>query len=74
MAANYGGDHRRCRAGIRWREIMAGQRGGAARARRVKAWVACAASLLRCIDSMLVHGTGWDPAIASAMSCPAEVA
>ena len=32
------------------------------RARRAKARVACAASLLRWIYSMTVHGTGWDPA------------
>jgi transposase len=47
----------------------------AARARRAKARVACAASLLRWIYSMVVHGTGWDPAIASGTaSCPAEAA
>ena len=47
----------------------------AARARRAKARVACAASLLRWIYSMVVHGTGWDPAAASgAASCPAEAA
>ena len=47
----------------------------AARARRAKARVACAASLLRWIYSMVVHGTGWDPAIAcGAASCPAEAA
>jgi transposase len=47
----------------------------AARARRAKARVACAASLLRWIYSMVVHGTGWDPAAASGTaSCPAEAA
>ena len=47
----------------------------AARARRAKARVACAASLLRWIYSMVGCGTGWDPAIASgAASCPAEAA
>ena len=47
----------------------------AARARRAKARVACAASLLRWIYSMVVHGTGWDPAIACGpASCPAEAA
>jgi transposase len=47
----------------------------AARARRAKARVACAASLLRWIYSMVVHGTGWDPAITSSTaSCPAEAA
>jgi len=37
----------------------------AARARRAKARVACAASLLRWIYSIVVHDTGWDPAVAS---------
>jgi transposase len=36
-----------------------------ARARRAKARVACAASLLRWIYSMVVHGTSWDAAVAS---------
>ena len=36
-----------------------------ARARRAKARVACAASLLRWIYSMVVHDTRWDAAIAS---------
>jgi transposase len=36
----------------------------AARARRARARVACAASLLRWIYSMTVHGTSWDPAAA----------
>ena len=44
----------------------------AARARRAKARVACAASLLRWIYSMVVHSTGWDPAASGAASCPAE--
>jgi transposase len=38
----------------------------AARARRAKARVACAASLLRWIYCMVVHGTSWDPAAAGA--------
>ena len=52
----------------------------AARARRAKARVACAASLLRWIYSMAVHGTSWDTAIASGDACqhaarrPAEAA
>ena len=47
----------------------------AARARRARARVACAASLLRWIYSMVAHDTSWDPAIASgAASCPAEAA
>src|ERR1700746_2324106 len=37
----------------------------AARARRAKARVACAASLLRWIYCLVVHGTSWDPAVAS---------
>ena len=42
----------------------------AAQARRAKARVACAASLLRWIYSMVVHDTGWDPDVASgAASC-----
>jgi transposase len=46
-----------------------------ARARRAKARVACAASLLRWIYSMVTHGTAWDPAIASgAAVCTAEAA
>ena len=36
----------------------------AARTRRAKARVACAASLLRWIYCMVVHGTSWDPAVA----------
>ena len=45
----------------------------AARARRAKARVACAASLLRWIYSMVVHGTSWDPAAAAgAASCHAR--
>ena len=53
----------------------------AARARRAKARVACAASLLRWIYSLVVHGTRWDAAVASgATACqhaprhPAEAA
>jgi transposase len=47
----------------------------AARARRAKARVACAAALLRWIYSITVHGTSWDPAIASGpASSPAEAA
>jgi transposase len=37
----------------------------AASAARAKARVACAAALLRWIYSLTVHGTSWDPAIAS---------
>ena len=53
----------------------------AARARRAKARVACAASLLRWIYSIVVHDTGWDPDVASgaascqhALRCQAEAA
>jgi len=43
----------------------------AARARRAKARVACAASLLRWIYSMVVHGTSWDAAVAAGeAACP----
>ena len=35
------------------------------RARRAKARVACAASLLRWIYSMVVHDTSWDAAVAA---------
>jgi hypothetical protein len=47
----------------------------AVRARRAKARVACAASLLRWIYSMVVHDTSWDPAAAAGTaSCPVEAA
>ena len=47
----------------------------AARAARAKARVACAAALLRWIYSLTVHGTSWDPAVASgAASTPVEAA
>jgi transposase len=53
----------------------AGTRPAAARARRAKARVACAASLLRWIYCLVVHGTSWDPAAASGTaSCPAQAA
>ena len=46
----------------------------AARARRAKARVACAASLLRWIYSMVVHGTSRDAAVASGAACLPEAA
>ncbi|MBV9206052.1 MAG: transposase [Actinobacteria bacterium] len=46
----------------------------AARARRAKARVACAASLLRWIYSMVVHGTSWDAAVAAGAACHPEAA
>ena len=50
-------------------------RRGAAAAARAKARVACAASLLRWIWCLVVHGTSWDPAAASGTaSCPAQAA
>jgi transposase len=53
----------------------AGAAGRAAMARRAVARVACAASLLRWIYSMTVHGTDWDPVQASGgRCCPAEAA
>src|SRR5229473_2201314 len=48
----------------------------AARARRARARVACAASLLRWIYSMVAHDTSWDPGVAagpaSSQHTPAE--
>ena len=41
----------------------------AARARHATARVACAASLLRWIYSIVVHGTSWDPATAAGGAC-----
>jgi hypothetical protein len=55
---------RRCRASRRAPERPATAAAAAARARRAKARVACAASLLRRIYSIVVHGTSWDPAAA----------
>jgi hypothetical protein len=47
----------------------------AARARRARARVACAASLLRWIYCLVVHGTSWDAAVASGdASCQQEAA
>ena len=47
----------------------------AARARRARARVACAASLLRWIYSMVIHGTSWDAAVASGVpACQPEAA
>jgi transposase len=47
----------------------------AARTRRARARVACAASLLRWIYSLAVHGTSWDPAVAAGITAlPAEAA
>lgn len=47
------------------RSRQAGAADAGACARRAKARVACAASLLRWIYSMAVHGTGWDAAVAA---------
>jgi transposase len=40
-----------------------------ARARHATARVACAASLLRWIYAMVVHGTSWDPQVAAGAAC-----
>ena len=69
MAAKYqamtqaAGDRRRARR--RRHRGRPARRPAAARARRAKARVACAASLLRWIYCLVVHGTSWDPAVAS---------
>ena len=43
--------------------------------RRARARVACAASLLRWIYSMVIHGTSWDAAVASGVpACQPEAA
>jgi transposase len=52
-------------AGARPGSARAAQAARAVRAARAKARVACAASLLRWIYSMTVHGTSWDPVAAS---------
>ena len=62
-----GGAGRASQSGTGSRQASAA---AAARARRAKARVACAASLLRWIYSIVVHDTGWDPDVASgAASC-----
>jgi len=51
------------------------QRSGAAAAARAKARVACAASLLRWIWCLTVHGTSWDPDVAAGLApTPAQAA
>ena len=89
MAAKYAGDDpgsRRRLPSCCSRRLMRGTgqvtaAAAAARARRAKARVACAASLLRWIYSIVVHDTSWDPAVASgaassqhAVRCQAEAA
>src|SRR5208337_2496605 len=49
-------------AGAGSRQVSAAA--AAARARRARARVACAASLLRWIYSMVAHDTSWDPGVA----------
>ena len=47
----------------------------AARAARARARVACAASLLRWIWCLTVHGTSWDPDVAAGLApTPAQAA
>ena len=54
---------------------QAGAAAATARARHAKARVACAASLLRWIYCLVVHGTSWDPDAASgSASGPAVLA
>jgi transposase len=60
QAAGEAADAAAAAAGPGSRRASAAER--AARARRARARVACAASLLRWIYSMVVHGTSWDPA------------
>jgi transposase len=52
-------------AGARPGSARAAQAARAARSARAKARIACAASLLRWIYFMTVHGAAWDPAAAS---------
>jgi transposase len=59
-AADQAAAQARAQAGPGERKASAAER--AARARRARSRVACAASLLRWICSMTVHGTSWDPA------------
>ena len=56
--------------GARTRPVTAAV--AAARTRHAKARVACAASLLRWLYSMVVHGTRWDPAVAAGAACQHE--
>ena len=63
------------------RQASAAAAAARARRARARARVACAASLLRWIYSMVVHGTSWDAAVAAgdaacqhAPRCPAEAA
>jgi transposase len=63
-AAGQAADAAAAAAGAGSRQASAAER--AARARRARARVACAASLLRWIYSMVVHGTSWDPAACAA--------
>ena len=76
QAADVGAQAAGAQAGAGSRHVTAAA--AAARARRAKARVACAASLLRWIYSMVVHDTGWDPAVASGTAsspaAPAEAA
>jgi transposase len=52
----------------------AAQAARAVRSARARARVACAASLLRWIYSMVVHGTSWDPTACSPAQRPAKAA
>jgi len=60
-------------AGAGRRQVSAAA--AAARARRASARVACAASLLRWLWCLVVHGTSWDPAVAAGTApTPAQAA
>jgi transposase len=55
--------------------MTAGADAAAARAQRARARVACAASLLRWIWCLAVHGTSWDPDVAAGLApTPARAA
>ena len=72
-AAADGAAQAAARTGPRTRQVSAAA--AAARARRASARVACAASLLRWLWCLVVHGTSWDPAVAAGTaSTPAQAA
>ena len=65
MAAKYAAMTQAAGAAAADAESQQARAAAAARTRRARARVACAASLLRWIYSMVVHGTSWDAAVAS---------
>jgi transposase len=71
MAAKYAAMTRAAAAAADAESRQISAAAAAARAQRAKARVACAASLLRWIYSMVIHDTSWDPAAAAgAAACP----